>query len=198
MEYIDIILIGIALSIDACAITVANCNIYNNSLSKKNLWYMPVMFALFQGAMPLIGFYLGTTFSGYISGFAGYITSGIFFILAIKILIDNVKEIKESKREQSEKQENKTQKNFSIWLVLIQAFATSIDAFAIGLTFSLSYTISIFIAISIIIVITFILVCLSILLGKSLGKLFGKYANWIGFGILLILAVKELIFAIIG
>jgi putative Mn2+ efflux pump MntP len=36
MEFLDIILIGIALSIDACAVTIANCNIYKKELTKKN------------------------------------------------------------------------------------------------------------------------------------------------------------------
>ena len=195
MEFLDIILIGIALSIDACAITIANCNIYKKELTKKNLWLMPLMFGLFQAIMPLSAYYIGTTFSEYANSFAGYITSAIFFILAIKILIDIIGEIKE-KPEDNEKEKNK--KKFSVWLVIVQALATSIDAFIIGLTFSLSYTMSIYLALSIIFSITFILVSLAILLGKSLGTLFGKYANWIGFAILLILAIKELIFAIVG
>jgi putative Mn2+ efflux pump MntP len=195
MEFLDIILIGIALSIDACAITIANCNIYKKELTKKNLWLMPLMFGLFQAIMPLTAYYIGTTFAEYAKSFAGYITCAIFFILAIKILIDIIGEIKE-KPEDNEKE--KKQKKFSVWLVTVQALATSIDAFIIGLTFSLSYTMSIYLAIAIIFSITFILVSLAILLGKSLGTLFGKYANWIGFAILLILAIKELIFAIVG
>ncbi len=191
MEIIDIILIGIALSIDACAITIANCNVYKSALNKKNLWLMPTLFGVFQAIMPLIGYYIGTTFASYLSSVAGYITSGIFFVLAIKILFDIIKEIKGE-------DEQKQIKAFSPWLVVVQALATSIDAFMVGLTFSLSFTMSIFIGILIIFAITFILVCLAILLGKSLGNLFGKYANWIGFAILLILAIKELIFAIIG
>ena len=195
MEFLDIILIGIALSVDACAVSIANCNIYKKELTKKNLWLMPLMFGLFQAIMPLSAYYIGSTFAEYAKSFAGYITSAIFFLLAIKILIDIVSELKEQK-ENKEKQ--KTDKKFSVWLVIIQALATSIDAFIIGLTFSLSYTMSIYLAIAIIFSITFILVSLSIVLGKSLGTLFGKYANWIGFAILMILAIKELIFAIVG
>ncbi len=198
MEIIDIVLIGIALSIDACAITIANCNVYKNELGKKNYWLMPFFFGLFQAVMPLTAFYVGSTFAEYLNNYSGYLTSAIFFALAIKILIDVIREIKEKRKESENGLEQKTVKKFSVWLIVVQAFATSIDAFIIGLTFSLSYQTSIFVGIAIIFCITFILVWLSILLGKTLGKIFGKFANWIGFIILLSLSIKELIVAIIG
>ena len=66
MSIIDIIFIGIALSIDACAVTIANCATYKNCLSKKKEWAMPVLFAFFQGLMPLIGFGIGSIFADFL------------------------------------------------------------------------------------------------------------------------------------
>lgn len=194
MEFIDVILIGIALSIDACAITIANCNVYKKELNKKNFWLMPFFFGLFQAIMPLTAFYVGTIFSEYLTEYSGFLTSAIFFVLAIKILVDTIKEIKE--KNTLNKETEKPLKKFSVLMIVVQAFATSIDAFMIGLTFSLSFKMSIYVGIAIIFAITSILVWLSILLGKTLGKVFGKYANWIGFAILLSLSIKELIVAI--
>ncbi len=187
MNIFEVIIIGIALSIDACALTIANCTTYKNSLNKKKEWLMPISFAFFQGIMPLVGFFLGSLFFGLISGFIKYLSAGIFLLLSIKIVIDILKDDCES--------ENKCVKPFAVSLVILQAIATSIDALAIGVTM-VELTFSIFLAVSVIAVITFILVTLALYFGKSLGKLFGEYAEWVGAGILFILFLKSLIEAI--
>jgi putative Mn2+ efflux pump MntP len=60
MNVWDIIAIGIALSMDACALAIANCTVYKNMLNKKQLFAIPTAFALFQGLMPLLGFFIGS------------------------------------------------------------------------------------------------------------------------------------------
>ena len=187
MNIFEVIVIGVALSIDACALTIANCTTYQNSLNKKKEWLMPICFGFFQGLMPLIGFFLGSLFLGLISGFIKYLSAGIFLLLSIKIVIDILKDDCECP--------NKCVKPFSVYLIILQAIATSIDALAIGVTM-VELTFSIFLAVSVIAVITFILVALALYFGKSLGKLFGAYAEWIGAGILFILFLKSLIEAI--
>ena len=196
MQIIDVILIGIALSIDACALTIANCTTYNNSISKKKEWLMPILFAIFQGVMPLIGYFIGYIFKGYIGSVAKYISAGIFFLLAVKIIIDILKGEDEPCKYSQVECKVKTAR-LTLAVLLIQALATSIDALAIGVTF-IGLNFSVYIAVVIIAVITFALVTLALVFGKYMGKLFGKYAEWIGAGILLILAVKSLIEAIIG
>ncbi len=188
MEYFEIILIGLALSMDACAITIANCTTHKNGLDRKKEWAMPIAFAFFQGLMPLIGYIIGSFFAGYLSSVTKFITAGIFLLLSIKIVVDIFKEKKEN-------EEQTTQKTLSLWIILLQAVATSIDALAIGVTF-IGLTISVYIAVLIIVVITFILVSLALLFGKTLGKLFGSYAEWVGAGILLVLAIKSLVEAL--
>lgn len=186
MSIFEILLIGVALAMDAFAITLANGVTYGETLSKKKSWAMPVFFAVFQFLMPVIGFYLGTTFAEKISGVAGYVTAGVFFILALKIVIDNLK---------GEKEE--TKKEFSYALLLVQALATSIDALVIGVTFSISLS-SPFLASLLIGAVTFLIVTLALIGGKKIGKLLGKYADWVGAVILFAIAVKNLIEAIIG
>ncbi len=194
MQVIDIILISIALAIDACALTIANCATYGCSLTKKKEWMMPITFAIFQGLMPVIGYFIGYAFKDYIGDIIKYISSGIFFLLAFKIIFDI---IKESKEEQQLSSPNVCQKtaHLTLSILLIQAIATSIDALAIGVTL-INLKFSVIIAITIIVVITFILVTLSLFFGKYLGKLFGKYAEWIGAIILIILSVKSLVEAL--
>ena len=194
MSIIEIVLIGVALATDAFAITISNCTAYKNGLTKKRELSMPITFALFQFLMPVVGFYLGSFFSGYIAGFSKYLTALIFFILAIKIVIDALLE-----KKNADKVDNKPKKTaFSFYLLLVQGVATSIDALFIGITFSASLSVSVFIASLIIGVVTFIIVSGALVVGKRLGGLLGKYAVVLGAVILFILAVKNLIEGIIG
>ncbi len=189
MDIFEVIMIAIALSIDACAITIANCTTYKKSLTSKKELLMPVCFGIFQGVMPLIGFFIGSLFLGFISGFTKFLSAGIFLFLSVKIVVDILKD-------DDCNDDKKCVKPFGISLVIVQAIATSIDALAVGVTM-IELTFSIFIAVTVIAVITFILVSLALFFGKSLGKLFGAYAEWIGAGILFILAVKSFIEAFI-
>ena len=88
MSILDVVLIAVALSMDACAITISNCTVYKCDLDGKKEWSMPVVFAVFQGLMPLLGYLLGSLFSSVISSFAGFLTAGIFFFLSTKIVLD--------------------------------------------------------------------------------------------------------------
>ena len=191
MNIFDVLLIGVALSIDACALTIANCTTYKNQLTPKKEWSMPVFFSIFQGLMPLVGYFIGWFFKSYLSSIMKFVTAGIFLFLAVKIIIDILKENDCEKPDQSCKI-----KHFTLYLVVIQAIATSIDALAVGVTL-LDLNFSVFLAVLLIAGITFTLVTLALFFGKTLGKLFGSYAEWVGVAILLILATKSLIEAFI-
>ena len=193
MQFYEVLLIAIALSIDACAITIANCTTYKEDLAccKKKEWFMPVAFALFQGLMPLIGYFIGSLFSSVLASIAKILTAIIFFVLAIKIIIDIIKENKEQIIEKCACEKAK----FTLSVVILQAVATSIDALAVGVTF-INLTFSVYLAVLSIAAVTFVLVSLALLFGKSLGKLFGKYAEWFGAAILFILAIKSLVEAL--
>ena len=95
MNVWDVIAIGIALSMDACALAIANCTVYKNMLTKKQLFAIPTAFAIFQGLMPLIGFFIGNFFAKYLENFGGFLVAGVFYILSAKIIIDLIKESKE-------------------------------------------------------------------------------------------------------
>ncbi len=197
MNLLDVFLIGIALSIDACAITFANCATYKNCMSKRREWLMPIFFALFQGVMPMLGFLLGFALKSFISSVEKYISAGIFLALALKIVFDYVKDCKKEEVCSIKKDGKKQCTTLSITVILLQAFATSIDAFAVGFTF-IDLVIPVFVAPLTIALITFGLVSASLFFGKKLGNLFGKYAEWVGASLLFALAVKSLIEGILA
>lgn len=191
MNYLDIIWIGVALSMDACALTIANCTTYSKTLTRKKEWGMPLAFALFQGAMPVIGYFFGKLIEGLVSEFLSFITAGIFFLLAVKIVIDILRTRKKEEELVEVKNDNRIL-IFTFPLLLLQALATSIDALVIGVTL-VGGKVAIYYAVLIIATITFALVTLALLFGKFLGKIFNKYAEWVGAILLFILALKSLI-----
>ena len=180
MSIWKIILTGTALAMDALAITIANCTTHDN-LSKKKEWAMPILFAFFQSLMPLIGFFAGKLVADFIGAFAGYITTGVFFILGIKVIVDIIKPSEEEKK-----------KDLTFIVLVLQAIATSIDALVVGFTFG-AQNVNIYIAVLIIFVTTFIIITLGVLLGKLLSNKLGNYAQMLGAVILLTIAVETLI-----
>ena len=192
MNILDVVFLGIVLAIDACALTLSNCTTYKETLTPKKEWSMPITFALFQGIMPLLGYIVGKIANiisgGVIEVIADWISFAIFLILSGKILFDLIKASKEQ-----EEVEKKTAE-FTILILIVQGIATSIDAFAVGITL-INFS-SILLAITVIAVETFILVTIFLFFGKKLGKIFGKYAEWIGAIILLILSIKALLQAL--
>ena len=186
MNILDVVMVGVALSMDAFAITLANCTTFKSSIGKKE-WSMPTFFAIFQGVMPLIGYFVGALLLKNLASISGYLTSAIFFCLSGKIIFDLIKDKPE---------EQKTGIKFTYGLVAVQAIATSIDALFVGVTL-VGASISVFICVSIIALVTFAIICLALFLGKKLGEVLGSYAEWAGAGLLLVLAIKSLIEALI-
>ena len=195
MGLIELLVLAIGLSMDACALTIANCSTYKDCIDRKKEWAMPVAFATFQGLMPLIGFFIGSAFSNTIGTIADYLTAGIFFFLSGKIVFDIIKDSKEEKCCPINDHCEKTALKFTFSALIIQAVATSIDALAVGVTL-INLTFSVYIAVLVIAVVTFLLVSAALIFGKKVGNLFGTYAEWFGAGIIFILAVKSLIQAI--
>ena len=189
----EIAVIGVALAMDAFALTVANCTAYEKNLNTKKEWAMPAAFALFQFLMPVLGFFIGGLVSGFIKSFGSLLTAGIFFILSVKIIFDV---LEEQRSNGAPKQKQRA--DFTLKILILQAIATSIDAFAVGITFAATnLPVSVIVASGIIGVITFIIVAVALYIGKTLGKLLGKYAVWLGAAILFCLAVKNFIEGII-
>lgn len=178
MEWLSICLIGISLALDAFIVSVVN-GLTINGLKKHQGIIIAITFGVFQGVMPVIGYFLGELFINYIKDFDHWVAFGLLLLIGLYMIYEGVKGI--IKKE--ELKENK----FSYKKVLIQAIATSIDALAVGLTLS---SIPIFIAWDALIITSItIAICL---FGVFLGGVIHKFlkghlsiANIIG-GVLLI------------
>lgn len=194
---IQIVLLGVALSMDAFAVSVTDGLTYTDINKKKSI-FIALVFGLMQAIMPLIGFWLVELISilvGESGEYAGKIMADVVSWIAFcsllfigsKMLIEGLKEIKKPAVE-------KTLKVFSIKEVLYFGFATAIDALGTGVALQsgLSNQMTIWIHVSIIMVITFIISIIGLFLGHQIEKLLkGKYeiTSIIGGIILILLAI---------
>ena len=179
MSIIEIILIGIGLAMDAFAVSVSNAMTFENLDLKKKL-SISLSFGFFQALMPFLGCKAISFIAQKISGYSGIIVFIILMIIAIKMLYDGIKG-----------DEGECKNKFTYSLLLVQAFATSIDALAVGVGFSLK-SVNIYVACLTIGVTTFILSSCGLFLGRKFGKLLGNKALIVGSVILMAVAVKAL------
>ncbi len=180
MGIIEIVVIGVGLSMDAVCVCLSN-GICMSNLRRKHIIANAFMFGFFQGLMPILGFYAGSLFIDSLSDYTDILVAVIFFFLGGKMLFDAF-----FSKDESEK------KVLTPKLLLVQGIATSIDALAVGVSFS-ALKVDIYFSASLIAALTFTLSLIALLIGKKVGCWLGKYAEIAG-GILLIsIGVNSLI-----
>ena len=175
MGLIEMIIIGIGLSMDAFAVAVTN----GFSANKKRLFYAlscGVVFGFFQGAMPCIGYALGMQFADLVKSIDHYIALILLGFIGIKMLCDS-------------KDDNNGIFGLSFPILLVQGFATSVDALAIGVSFA-ALTVDIVSAAIVICLVTCIFSAWGFLLGIHFGNKLGCKAQVIGGIILIVLGIK--------
>lgn len=197
---IQIVLFGIALSMDAFAVSITDGLIYTD-INKKRLFFIAGVFGFMQAAMPLIGFWLvelvtilvgqsGGTQAGEIMA---TIVTWIAFVLLLfiggKMAVESIIDLKKPTEE-------KNARKFSAREVLIMGIATSIDALAVGVSLHadtfVNETTWIWLHVVIIMVITIAFSLFGLTFGRFVEKLLkGKYeiATLIGGTILIGLAI---------
>lgn len=186
MSILELILVGIGLSMDAATVSMTNGMVYKN-IRKDQTLAMPILFGLFQGIMPLLGFFAGGLFADFISSYANILVFLILGFIGGKMLFDA---FKNSKEEEISVDTNHAVLTYK--LLFIQAIATSIDAFAVGVGFN-AIGIEIYSASIIIALTTALCTLISIFIGKKFGDLFESKSQIIGGIILIIIAIKALI-----
>lgn len=179
MSVFEIILIGIALSMDAFAVCIASSMVYTNMTRAKKL-SMPVAFGLFQGLMPIAGFYLGSLFASVIEKWSGPISLVILGLIGVNMI-----------REGCSDEEEREEKTLTFKVLIVQAIATSIDAFAVGVSFAASGA-NIWLSAPIIAVTTFVLSLLAVFLGVKAGERLGHRAEILGGLILIAIGIKAM------
>ena len=182
MGFVEILLIGIGLSMDAFSVSICK-----GLTTKKFSWKMALIcglwFGVFQALMPLIGFFLGSQFEQYITAVDHWIAFGLLFLIGANMIREAL-----SKKESDVPSDN----SLSFKTMLLLAIATSIDALAVGISFA-CIQVKIWSSVLIIGVTTFLFSIIGVKIGNVFGSKFEKSAGIIGGIILILIGLKILL-----
>lgn len=175
MNIAELLLIAVGLSADAFAVSVTNGMCMKN-VKKGWTFLIALTFGVFQGIMPLLGYFLGSTVSSFITKYDGITALVLLSFVGGKMVFEGVSK----HRHPDEKKE--TLMTFSI--LMVQGIATSIDALAVGVSFA-AVDVNIVFSALVICAVTFVFSLAAVLVGKKFGDLLNKKAEIVG-GLILI------------
>lgn len=188
MRFYEIIIIALGLSMDAFAAALCR-GLTAKKIKFKHAVITGLFFGVFQGLMPVIGFYLGFLFSDLISAVDHWLAFVILVIIGAKMIFDSFK--KEGEKE-NEEAIITSDREFSAKKLLPLAVATSIDALAVGVSLAF-LTASILPAALIIGTITLVLSAAGVYIGHLFGARLKGTAELFGGLVLLLIATKILL-----
>jgi len=180
MQLLEILGIGFGLAMDAFAVSVCK-GLSMKKIDLRKMLIIALYFGGFQALMPIIGYFIGGAFSSLIQQIDHWV---VFVMLAVI----GGKMIKDSTDAENEKRNDRV--DFKTMFAL--ALATSIDALAVGISFSF-FDINIWTCTSIIGLITFILASTGVVLGNRFGDKCQNKAELIGGIILILIGIKILL-----
>ena len=180
MSLWELFILAVGLSMDAFAVSVCK-GLSVKKLKAKHMLTVGAYFGGFQALMPLLGYILGIQFQSMIRQFDHWIA----FVLLVLIGLSMIKE----SREEAENLND----SFSFKTMLPLAVATSIDALAVGLSFSL-LNINVWGPSTLIGVVCAVITALGLLAGKGLAHadIFGRRAELVGGCVLIGIGLKIL------
>ena len=176
------ILLGVGLAMDAFSVSLAN-GLNEPCMKTRKMTAIALVFAIFQGVMPMIGWLCVHTIVQYFRSFEALIPWIALILLCWiggKMLIDGIKN----------KEEGVVCRSLSLSALLAQGVATSIDALSVGFTIAEYDLFSALVAVLLIAVVTFLICFAGLAIGKIAGtKLAGK-ASILGGAILIFIGLE--------
>lgn len=221
MQVWEILLLAVALSMDACTVGMTNGMLYPKMPVKKVL-LIGAFFGFFQFLMPVIGYFItGIVTGAFMDVFesvSAWISFGLLAFLGGRMLWEGVKEfcaaraekkLPSSLSENAEEgqmtgagvcsQTEEPQKELTLLELFTQAIATSIDALAVGVTLQMAaisgagLALGVWGATGVIGVCTFGLSIGAVYVGKMLGSKLADKASMFGGVVLIAIGLKILI-----
>ena len=190
MGLLEIIVLGVALSADAFAVTISNTFVYASE-PRSRLMLMPLMFGLFQGLMPVAGYLLGGLAAEVIETYAGVITLVILGLVGGNMIREGVCALRGAGEQDGPEEPGAgpVARRLTLVTVLAQAIATAIDAFAVGVSLR-AQAVSVVVAAPVIALTTFLCCVVALALGRKLGEVLGDRAQVAGGIVLVLIGLK--------
>ena len=177
---LDILLIGVGLSMDAFAVSVTN-GLTIPGYRPRHAALAAAYFGFFQGLMPLIGWLLGSAVSGVISAWGPYVSFFLLAFIGVKMIAEAVKG-GEERRETGLRHSR----------LIVMAIATSLDALAVGVSFAFM-DVPLMASVLLIAAVTFVICFAGGVLGSRVPGISCKAAGVLGGCVLCAIGVKLLL-----
>lgn len=182
--FIELVLIGVGLSMDAFAVSICK-GLAMRKVNKKQAVVIGLFFGGFQALMPFLGWLLGSQFERYITSIDHWIAFILLGVIGGKMMMEAVKKEEAEEIKQMDPP-------LDLKEMFLLAVATSIDALAVGITFAfLQYPIVE--AISVIGVTTFAISIGGVYVGNFFGNKYKSKAEFVGGLILVLIGLRILL-----
>ncbi|QIQ20532.1 manganese efflux pump MntP [Zophobihabitans entericus] len=184
MSIFSLILVAFAMATDAFAIAICK------GVSMKTPRFIDaikigILFGVVEAITPVLGWLLGSAVVDYISQWDHWIILALMLFLGIRMIRNS---FDDSCCCDDEPAPNKK----TFFLLVLTAISTSIDAFAVGISFAFA-SVNIIVAAILIGCATMIMVTIGVMLGTRLGDLIGKRAELIGGLVLIFIGIYTVI-----
>ena len=176
---ITILLIALGLAMDSFSVSIAN-GLATKTFKINKALTIALFFGFFQALMPIFGWLAGESIADYISAFDHWIAFALLTFIGVKMIYESIID-----------KPNNFLGAYTIKVILFLSLATSIDALAVGLSFSF-LGISIFLPAIVIGVVAFLLSFFGVYVGIRFGKILKNRIEILGGLILVIIGLKIL------
>ena len=182
MQLLDVLFTSVGLSMDASAVGMSN-GLAEAEMKTPKVLLIALFYGVFQGIMPLIGYFASSLFADVVASVAPYVALILLGFIGGKMIFEAFKKSDEE------------HKPLSIPALLVQAVATSIDALAVGVSLLAlesagELALNVFVCCGIFAAVTFAISVASVYIGKKFGTLLADKAELIGGIILVIIGIK--------
>jgi len=178
MDFLTIFAVALGLSFDTFAVSLSY-GVIRNKIIFRHAVRIALVLSVFQAGLLIVGFFLGFFVSDIIKAADHWIALVLLSFLGIRMIYEGlVKGEEEPKRDYSQLPE-----------LITVAVGTSIDAFAVGISFAF-LNIKVWFSGIIVGVVTFLASMIAIRIGKSAGKRLGQKVELVGGLILIAIGVK--------
>ena len=175
-------LLGLGLAMDAFSVSLAN-GLNEPKMKRTRMVFIAMVYAIFQAIMPLTGWVCVHSVVCYFKAFEKFIPwIALILLLFIggKMLIEGIK---------GDDEELET-KNLTLFILLLQGLATSIDALSVGFTIAEYGFIMALLCAIIIATVTFVTCYVGLGIGKKFGTKFAGKATILGGLILIFIGIE--------
>ena len=179
MDNITILAIALGLSFDTFAVSMSLGIVRNKILFLQAVEVASIL-AVFQGGLTVTGYFLGSFISSELKSADHWVALALLAFLGLKMIIEGIKRTGEESGG----------KNYNNRIVIMTiAIGTSIDAFAVGISFAILF-VRIWKAGLLIALVTFLASMTAIRIGKSAGARLGTRVEILGGVMLIAIGIK--------